>query len=675
MELDLNDLPLESRDAIRSAALLGERFSLPVLREIGIETHALDSLFDQGFLIQIEGTEAQFASSDLLESEIRQMPWSQKRRISAKIAEVLAKRRADPCEVARHFVNAQEFGQARGFFTRAAEAATLDNDYHKALGLLNQAFELWPADDDPDLRKRLLCEMGRCARNVNDLVSCRLAWEELLEVSINDDDMLSRLEANRRLAELASHSHDRVEKRQRLQEAARLSSMLKDPLQEAKDWYSYGGFLLDNVRVQEAEKATDRALEAAALSKNPAIEVEILASNALCHAMQGNASEAFSRIEKSITIAIDNELPEQLAIAYRRKANIHEYSGEYHEYLNLELESLNRCRTGGWDGLEQSCLSCLSFAFFRLGKWKQSSDAVREAIELKGVDGELLAVATTVKACMAALQGKRKQAKALSDEALQLIRLHGGIVVEFYIYWTRAVAATIDGDAVQAQRAFGNLIGLWRETDDKKDALSGLVAAAGFYADTNNPKSLAECIDILSSIAAENSTIESNAAKAAAFAEDFWLRGKFEDAIRLENQAIEGYRKQGLLVEEALLGRRLGLMHASARDTANANSARSASMKIARDLGMRPLLDALENDRTTTEYPQSDTCNVTGIGLTTRQMDVLTLIGKGHTNKEAATQLSLSPRTVEMHVASILERLNCRARTDAIKKATELGLI
>jgi len=643
--------------------------------EIGIDFEALDPLFDGGFLLQSDDTAARFANLEILESEIRLLPWSQKRRISAKIAKVLENRRADPSEIARHYINAQEFAQARSFFTRAAEKAILDNDYRAALDRLYQAFELWPAEEEPEPRKRLLFEMGRCARNVNDLVRCRMAWEELLEMSIRDDDLASRLEANRRLAELASQGRDRTEKRQRLEEAARLSSLMKDPHQEAKDWYSYGGFLLENIRVREGSEATSRALEAVVRSGDRALETEILALNALSYAMQGNAVEAFERIEIAITVAIDNELPEQLAIAYRRKANIHEYSGEYREYLNVELESLDRCRAGGWDGLEQSCWSCLSFAFFRLGQWKQSSDAVREAVEVKRVDGELLAVATTVKACLTALQGKRKQASSLSIEALRLIQLHGGVVVEFYIYWARGVTSVIDGDSAAAEEAFRDLITLWRSTDDRKEALSGLVAAAGFYADTNNPRSLVECIDILSAIAADNSTFESNAAKAAAFAEDFWLRGKYEEAIRTEIQAIEGYRKQGLLVEEALLLRRLGLMYASAQEFSSAKTAWADSMKIARDLGMRPLMDAVRSDLMSAGASEDNTGSASSAGLTGRQLDVLRLIGKGLTNKEAATRLSLSPRTVEMHVASILERLNCRARTDAIKKATELGLI
>jgi DNA-binding NarL/FixJ family response regulator len=47
----------------------------------------------------------------------------------------------------------------------------------------------------------------------------------------------------------------------------------------------------------------------------------------------------------------------------------------------------------------------------------------------------------------------------------------------------------------------------------------------------------------------------------------------------------------------------------------------------------------------------------------------------GHTNREIARDLFLSPRTVEMHVGSILLKLDCRSRADAVRRASELGLL
>jgi DNA-binding CsgD family transcriptional regulator len=62
-------------------------------------------------------------------------------------------------------------------------------------------------------------------------------------------------------------------------------------------------------------------------------------------------------------------------------------------------------------------------------------------------------------------------------------------------------------------------------------------------------------------------------------------------------------------------------------------------------------------------------------GLTRREVEVVRLVAMGHTNREIARELFLSPRTVEMHVGSILAKLDCRSRADAARRASEFGLL
>lgn len=40
------------------------------------------------------------------------------------------------------------------------------------------------------------------------------------------------------------------------------------------------------------------------------------------------------------------------------------------------------------------------------------------------------------------------------------------------------------------------------------------------------------------------------------------------------------------------------------------------------------------------------------------------MVAQGHTNREIADVLYLSPRTVEQHVARVLRKLNVTSRTD-----------
>jgi DNA-binding CsgD family transcriptional regulator/tetratricopeptide (TPR) repeat protein len=61
-------------------------------------------------------------------------------------------------------------------------------------------------------------------------------------------------------------------------------------------------------------------------------------------------------------------------------------------------------------------------------------------------------------------------------------------------------------------------------------------------------------------------------------------------------------------------------------------------------------------------------------GLTRRQADVLALIADGLTNAEIADRLVLSVRTVDTHVAAILDRLGVRSRREAAALAQTLDL-
>jgi DNA-binding NarL/FixJ family response regulator len=54
-----------------------------------------------------------------------------------------------------------------------------------------------------------------------------------------------------------------------------------------------------------------------------------------------------------------------------------------------------------------------------------------------------------------------------------------------------------------------------------------------------------------------------------------------------------------------------------------------------------------------------------GHPLTARELQVLRLISSGHTNKEIASELCLSERTIDRHVSNILSKLDVPTRAAA----------
>jgi len=61
--------------------------------------------------------------------------------------------------------------------------------------------------------------------------------------------------------------------------------------------------------------------------------------------------------------------------------------------------------------------------------------------------------------------------------------------------------------------------------------------------------------------------------------------------------------------------------------------------------------------------------------LTPRELEVLTLLGRGMSNTELAHELTLSEATVKTHVARIFAKLSLRDRAQAVVLAYETGLV
>jgi len=61
--------------------------------------------------------------------------------------------------------------------------------------------------------------------------------------------------------------------------------------------------------------------------------------------------------------------------------------------------------------------------------------------------------------------------------------------------------------------------------------------------------------------------------------------------------------------------------------------------------------------------------------LTSRECDVLRLLARGSRNKEIATELQITERTVKNHVTNIIAKLGVKNRTEAVSCALKEGLV
>ena len=216
-------------------------------------------------------------------------------------------------------------------------------------------------------------------------------------------------------------------------------------------------------------------------------------------------------------------------------------------------------------------------------------------------------------------------------------------------------------------------------------------------------------------LAAQIDELQRTGPAAAARAEDAWLRGDharvreiaapvYQEAKRLDDrvhQAELGYwlakagqpvqpegdhpyavQRAGRWREAAALWEAAGCPYEHAAALAESPDPQHllAALETLDELGAKPLaasVRALLRELGVTRIPRGPLTGTRSnpAGLTARQVDVLRLLGQGYTNAQIASELVISVRTVDSHVAAVLDKLGAATRRDAAARAAELGVL
>ena len=88
-------------------------------------------------------------------------------------------------------------------------------------------------------------------------------------------------------------------------------------------------------------------------------------------------------------------------------------------------------------------------------------------------------------------------------------------------------------------------------------------------------------------------------------------------------------------------------------------------------------LVVLEPELASIVLPESESAIIEPLtdDLTPRESEVLQLLAQGLTNKGIGQELGISPNTVKFHINAILNKFNAQSRTEAVVKASRLGLL
>jgi ATP/maltotriose-dependent transcriptional regulator MalT len=146
-------------------------------------------------------------------------------------------------------------------------------------------------------------------------------------------------------------------------------------------------------------------------------------------------------------------------------------------------------------------------------------------------------------------------------------------------------------------------------------------------------------------------------------------QGDSGGACRTLQEALEHWQRLEVPYEVATVRLLLGQACRNCGDEDGATRSLARAAEIFEQLGA-----AVDADHTRSLATTSETTPLPA-GLTDREAEVLSLVAAGQTNKQVATALHLSERTVARHISNIFTKIGVTSRTAATAFAYENDLV
>ena len=233
-----------------------------------------------------------------------------------------------------------------------------------------------------------------------------------------------------------------------------------------------------------------------------------------------------------------------------------------------------------------------------------------------------------------------------------------------------------DGNLPRARELFEQGLVIKRQLGDHRPLAIGLANLADLLIRTSEweaaGRALAEAAGLAEGLGSPQliGTIRCNQGNLAA-RQDRWA-----DAAGHYAAAVAAYQEAGHpfdAVEAMLgLGRAAGRLGRAGEAAAHLRAAEALAAEIGNPLRLAQVRAALAEAGVTAAGTTA--ASPPPGGLTARQAEVLGLLATGMSNKQIAAELSLSPATVERHLATIYRKLGLGGRVDAARYAVAHGL-
>ena len=461
------------------------------------------------------------------------------------------------------------------------------------------------------------------------------ARKRALEEHRSQADPLREGDAHRWLSRLAWFAGDRKSAEREAQRAIELLEPLERGPELAMAYSNVAQLKMLESAHAEAIDWGQRATELAERLDDDEILAHAL-NNVGTAELQAGIANGAAKLERSLDLALRAGLHEHAARAFTNLATTYVTRRDFEAAARYLDAGIDFCREHDLDSWWLYLTGWLARAKLEIGEWDAAADAANAVVRHPRV---AVPSRITPLAVLGRLRARRGDSDVWSvlDEAFQLSTRAAEVQRLAPVAAARAEARWLSGENDRIEEETEIALELALAHADRWSA--GELCAwrrRGGVEDTPTPDALAEPFELE-------------------------LAGEAE-------QAAERWRSIGCPYEAAL-----ALSSADDEDSLRRSvtelqqlGAPRASARVARILRERGIRRVSLGPRVSTRENPA--------GLTTRELEVLSLLGKGLRNREIAAQLFLSEKTVDHHVSAILRKLGVESRGQAAAEAARLGI-
>jgi non-specific serine/threonine protein kinase len=376
------------------------------------------------------------------------------------------------------------------------------------------------------------------------------------------------------------------------------------------------------------------------LSKADDLIAPVTRANALTYAsllagMRGNTSAqvAYGRQAGHLAEAAGDEGRPALTWALAALAHASRAMGDHETEFTLAQRVIELRREAGDAYPLGRELYIYSSTAMAIGKYDSAKAMLDEALPLlrQAGDSYRIAMALNYRGDLARCQRRYAQAQSAYEESLSLLRAIGAGRDLASVLHNLGHACLHRRDVERASALFNESLALHQAQHHKRGMTESLLGFAALAIASDWPAAGARLLAALVELGGQRSA-------------SFWV------ATRLEYEHYVS-RARARLTE--------------AEFEAEQSTGRALSLEQAVDVAQQVARQVTAANK---DEPKA-------AALTVRERDIAVRIAQGKSNGEIATELVLSKRTVEAHIANILSKLGFRNRAQIVRWALDTGLV